>query len=47
MGLIANGGELALSLFVAVVIGGSFVVLAVICWLFWRVAKQDAHDPPS
>ena len=46
MGLIGNGGDLALSLFVAVVLGGSFVVLAVICWLFWRAAKHD-HDDPS
>jgi hypothetical protein len=42
MGVIANSGDLALSLFVAVVIGGSFVVLGIICWMFWRAAKRDA-----
>jgi len=45
VGLIANSGDLALSLFVAIVLGGSFAVLGVICWLFWRAAKRDAHDP--
>lgn len=44
MNVIGNGGEVALSLFVAVVIGGSFVVLAVICWIFWRAAKRDAQE---
>jgi hypothetical protein len=52
MGVIANSGDLVLSLFVAVVIGGSFVVLGVICWVFWRAAKRDAVErqaqgPPS
>jgi cbb3-type cytochrome oxidase subunit 3 len=44
MGVIANGGDLALSLFVAVVIGGSFVVLGGICWVFWRAAKREADE---
>jgi len=34
-------GTLALSIFVAVVIGGSFVVLGVLCWIFWRAARRD------
>jgi len=34
-------GDLALSIFVAVVLGGSFVVLGVVCWIFWRAAKRD------
>jgi hypothetical protein len=42
MGVIANSGDLALSLFVAVVLGGSFVVLGVICCVFWRAARRDA-----
>lgn len=52
MGVIANSGDLVLSLFVAVVIGGSFVVLGGISWVFWRAAKRDAVErqaqkPPS
>jgi len=34
---------LALSIFVAVVIAGSFVVLGVVCWIFWRAAKRDGE----
>jgi hypothetical protein len=41
--VLANGGTLALSIFVAVVIGGSFVVLGVVCWIFWRAAKRDGE----
>lgn len=37
-------GDLALSLFVAVFIGASFVVLGVVCWIFWRAAKRDQGD---
>jgi hypothetical protein len=37
-------GDLALSLFVAVFIGASFVVLGVVCWIFWRAAKRDQSD---
>ena len=37
-------GDLALSVFVAVVLGGSFVVLGVVCWVFWRAAKRDRAD---
>jgi len=37
-------GDLALSVFVAVVLGGSFVVLGVVCWIFWRAAKRDRAD---
>ena len=48
----ANSGDLVLSLLVAAVIGGSFVLLGVICWVFWRAAKRDAAEdqaehPPS
>lgn len=44
MEVIANSGDLVLSLFMAVVIGGSFAVLGVICWVFWRAAKRDALE---
>ncbi len=37
-------GNLALSVFVAVFIGASFVVLGVVCWIFWRAAKSDQTD---
>jgi hypothetical protein len=37
-------GDLALSVFVAVVLGGSFVLLGVVCWIFWRAAKRDRAD---
>jgi cbb3-type cytochrome oxidase subunit 3 len=41
MHLAATGGETALSIFVAVVLGGAFVLLGVVCWVFWRAAKQE------
>jgi hypothetical protein len=41
---IANGGDLALSLFVAAVLAGSFVLLGVVCWIFWRAAKADRAE---
>ena len=37
-------GDLALSIFVAVFIGASFVVLGVVCWIFWRAAQRDQGD---
>jgi len=37
-------GNLALSVFVAVVLGGSFVILGVVSWIFWRAAKRDQGD---
>jgi len=45
--VLAAGGTLALSVFVAVVLGGAFVVLGVLCWIFWRAAKRDGDrtDP--
>ena len=42
LGLLA--GDLALSVFVAVVLGGSFVVMGVVCWIFWRAAKREKTD---
>jgi cbb3-type cytochrome oxidase subunit 3 len=44
--VVGAGGTLALSIFVAVVIGGSFLLLGVLCWIFWRAAKRDRDLPP-
>ena len=44
MDVVGSGGDLALSLFVALVIGVSFVILGVVCWIFWRAAKRDAKQ---
>jgi hypothetical protein len=41
MGLAGSGGDTALSAFVAIVLGGAFVLLGVVCWVFWRAAKQE------
>ena len=37
-------GDLALSVFVAVFIGASFIILGVVCWIFWRAAKRERGD---
>jgi len=44
---VGSGGDTALSVFVAIVLGGSFVVLAIVCWVFWRAAKRDSDDSPT
>ena len=34
-------GLLILSIFIMVMIVGGFVVLGIICWVFWRAWKRD------
>ena len=41
---LGTGGDTALSVFVAVVLGGAFVLLGGVCWVFWRAARRDAAD---
>ncbi len=45
--MIANSGDLALSVFIAVVLGGGFVLLGFISWIFWRAAKREAAETKS
>jgi hypothetical protein len=42
--VLSDGGTLALSIFVAVVLGGSFVVIGGLCWIFWRAAKREQDE---
>lgn len=39
--LLANQGAAALDAFIIIMMVGSFVVLGVICWVFWKAKKRD------
>jgi cbb3-type cytochrome oxidase subunit 3 len=39
--MLADGGTAALDAFIVTMMVLSFVVLGVICWIFWRAKKRE------